>query len=220
MKKITILFDLDGTLIDSTDAILESFAYAFGKFDVKVPQKEKILSLIGHPLDFMFLHLGVAEEMVQNYVDAYKERYRVISKEKTSLLFGAREAVELASSFATLGVVTTKTAKYSAELLEHMKIMHFFEVLIGREDVIHPKPHPEPILKAMHKIDARKEHTWMIGDTCLDIKSANDATISSIAVLCGYGNERELRRCSKYVKEGVLEAVELIRKVENTDLFK
>jgi phosphoglycolate phosphatase len=130
-----ILFDLDGTLIDSTEAILESFGVAFKTFEVDVPADDLIKAEIGHPLDHMFSTLGVEEEKVWDYVHAYKMHYRKISCAKTVLLPEAREAVELASRHATLGVVTTKTAKYSIELLEHMGLMSYFEVLIGREDV-------------------------------------------------------------------------------------
>ncbi|HFD14318.1 MAG TPA: HAD family hydrolase, partial [Epsilonproteobacteria bacterium] len=127
-----ILFDLDGTLIDSTEAILESFAVAFKHFNDAVPNDEAIKAEIGYPLDAMFTTLGVEETKVWEYVAAYKMHYREISCAKTVLLKDAKKAVELAHKHATLGVVTTKTAKYSVELLEHMELMHYFEVLIGR----------------------------------------------------------------------------------------
>ncbi|WP_187647400.1 HAD family hydrolase [Nitrosophilus labii] len=212
MKKITILFDLDGTLIDSTEAILESFDFAFKKFGLKTPEKKEILKLIGHPLDFMFLHLGIKEN-IKEFVDAYKENYRTVSKEKTVLLPNAKEAIKEASKFAVLGVVTTKTGLYSKELLKHFGVMKFFECLIGREDVIYPKPHPEPILKALHKLNANKDHTWMIGDTCLDIDSAQRAGIKGVAVLSGYGYFKTLQRCSEFIKKDSLEAVNIIKKI-------
>lgn len=212
MKKVTILFDLDGTLIDSTEAILESFDYAFKKFSLPTPQKEKILSLIGHPLDFMFLHLG--QKDTKKFVEAYKENYRKISKIKTKLLPNAKDAIKEAYSFAKLGVVTTKTGLYSKELLEYFDVMKYFDVLIGREDVIYPKPHPEPILKAIHFLDAKKEHCWMIGDTCLDIESANASLIKSVAVTSGYGSLEELKRCSLHIKNSSFEAIKFIKHLE------
>ena len=129
----TILFDLDGTLIDSTEAILESFGVAYETFGRSVPDDDAIKKLIGHPLDLMFAMLGVAHFEVDSYVDAYKEHYRIISRKKTFLLPLGLEAIKEASRIATLGVVTTKTARYSEELLEHMGVMHYFKILIGRE---------------------------------------------------------------------------------------
>ena len=209
---VTILFDLDGTLIDSTEAILLSFYDTFEKHRFPSPPKEKILALIGHPLDFMFKHLGVERDRVEEFVQTYKYFYRGRSKPMTKWLPEAFEAVKEAASFAKLGVVTTKTGRYSKELLEHMGALKYFEVVIGREDVIHPKPHPEPILKALHFMNSLKDKSWMIGDTCLDIVSANRTGIKSIAVKSGYGDLSELQNCSNHIKECAFEAVKFIRK--------
>ncbi len=205
-----ILFDLDGTLIDSTEAILESFDVAFGHFGVAMPSAEKITAEIGHPLDKMFLSLGISETEVWEYVGVYKAHYRQISREKTFLLPGAEMAVRRASEIARLGVVTTKTAKFSIELLEHMKLMHYFEVMIGREDVEYPKPHPEPILTALSKFKMGKNKCWMIGDTCMDMLSAREAGVTGIAVTSGYGKRQQLLKCSSLVTENALDAVSSI----------
>jgi phosphoglycolate phosphatase len=210
LKETTILFDLDGTLIDSTEAILESFDAAYAAFGESAPEEEAIKALIGYPLDLMFSSMGVAKERVNGYVDAYKRHYRMISREKTVLLPGAREAVEEAATFARLGVVTTKTARYSRELLEHMGLMHRFDVLIGREDVTHPKPHPEPIHLALERMSSSKEACWMVGDTLLDIDAALAAGVKPVAVSCGYGEASSLADRCKMVFPDAQSAVAAI----------
>jgi len=212
MEKI-ILFDLDGTLIDSTEAILESFAYAFQSFGETVPSDERIKAEIGHPLDMMFATLGVEENKIWDHVAAYKEHYRKISREKTFLLPGAKDAVVLAKSHATLGVVTTKTAKYSIELLEHMGLMQYFDVLIGREDVTHPKPDPEPIYKALSKLSCDTNNIWMIGDTQMDMLAAKAAKINSAGLTCGYGSFESLEKYTNNIFENALDAVTFIAKL-------
>ena len=207
---MVILFDLDGTLIDSTEAILESFSVAFKTFDTPVPHEDLIKAEIGHTLDDMFATLGVEEAHVDAHVQAYKMHYRKISCAKTVLLPEAKEAVELASKHATLGVVTTKTAKYSIELLEHMGLMSYFDVLVGREDVENPKPHPEPILKALSKLQSDKNRYWMIGDTPMDILAAKAAKIDSVAVTCGYADEASLLEHTENLSKSALEAVKYI----------
>ncbi len=220
MKKTVILFDLDGTLIDSTDAILKCFDDSFKHFDLPTPDDEKIKALIGHPLDYMYLHLGIEKERVWDFVDVYKMHYRERSKPMTYFLPEAVEAIKLAATFARLGIVTTKTGTYSRILLEHMGVMDYFEVLIGREDVTHPKPHPEPIRKALHqmKVSHLDSDVWMIGDTCLDTVSAKDAGIKAIGVKCGYGSEEELSRCSDYLQNNTLMAVKYIKKYNKADI--
>ncbi len=213
MKKETvILFDLDGTLIDSTEAILKCFDDSFKHFELPTPPPDEIKSLIGHPLDFMYLHLGIDASKVWDFVDVYKQHYRKRSKPMTKFLPYAKEAIVEASSFARVGVVTTKTGEYSQILLEHMNVMHHFEVLIGREHVIHPKPHPEPILKALQQMNTKaSDDVWMIGDTCMDMVSANDASINGVGVLSGYGKKEELQRCSKFLQNDALSAIRLIK---------
>ena len=210
---MTILFDLDGTLIDSTEAILESFHHAYDLHEAEQPQDEAIKVLIGHPLDIMFAQLGVEEAEVWDYVKSYKEHYRVISTQKTVLLPAAQEAVALASTFARLGIVTTKTGAYSRVLMEHFGLMDYFEVLIGREDVRHPKPHAEPINKAVEKMGVEKEGCWIIGDTRLDLQSAKNAGIGSVGVLSGYDNAEQLRTLTDIIVDDALLAVKQLKKM-------
>ncbi len=207
---MTILFDLDGTLIDSTEAILESFEVALGAYEEAVFDEESIKREIGHPLDAMFRTLGVPETMVWEHVGAYKAHYRKIACEKTVLLPGALDAVRLAHEHAVIGVVTTKTALYSKEMLEYMGIMHYFGTLIGREDVAHPKPHPEPIFKALSKLKVDTTDCWMVGDTPMDMEAAAKAGIQSIAVTCGYAGLPVLQKMTPNVAKSALEAVQFI----------
>ncbi len=209
---MTILFDLDGTLIDSTEAILESFHNSYDVFKMIHPSDQEIKLLIGHPLDVMYVSLGVEGQKVWEMVNTYKQHYRKISTQKTQLLPFAREAVELASKNARLGIVTTKTGRYSRILMEHFELMQHFEVLIGREDVQNPKPHPEPINKAIEFLKVNKEDCWMVGDTRMDLIAAKSAGIKSVAVVSEYEPLEELKKHTDIIKTNALEAVQTILK--------
>jgi phosphoglycolate phosphatase len=217
-----ILFDLDGTLIDSTDAIVETFHHSFRVHNFLHVEDEKIKVLIGYPLDVMYKELGVSDDKIWDFVATYKEEYRKISTLKTELLPNAIEAVKKASEFATLGIVTTKTGKYSKVLMEHFELMNYFEVLIGREDVENPKPHEEPILKALEKLDTKNREIWMIGDTKLDLISAKNANVNSIGVLCGYGEKDTLKKFTDVILNDALEATIFLqnRKKQHTSSTK
>ncbi len=189
MKK-TILFDLDGTLIDSIDAILNSFQGAFKILGLTPKNNEEIKNLIGYPLEHMFKILYHEKaHLIQEFVLAYREIYSQIYLEQTTLL-------ELAFEIADLGIVTTKGGKFTPLLLEHLGVKKFFKTLITLEDITNPKPHAEPILLALEKMQKTKENAYMIGDTILDIQAAMAANITPLALSCGYGDEDELKRYS------------------------
>ncbi len=206
-----ILFDLDGTLIDSTDAIVSTFHYSFDVHETNHPTDKEIMDLIGYPLDIMYQELGIEESKIWDFVATYKEEYRKISTQKTELLECAVDAVKCASEFATLGVVTTKTGSYSEILMEHFGLMKYFEVLIGREHVQNPKPHQEPILKALEKLVIDSKEIWMIGDTKLDLISAEKAGVNSIGVLTGYDTKAVLQKHTDVIFCDALEAVRYLK---------
>jgi len=212
VKKI-ILFDLDGTLIDSTEAILESFYHSLKHHEeVRNVTDEMITSQIGHTLQAMFAGVGISELNIEAHVATYKLHYREISRQKTFMLPNAIEAIQEASKFARLGIVTTKTGHYSRELLEHFGVMDYFEVLIGFENVANPKPHPEPILTALEQMRSGTDNVWMIGDTRLDLEASVRAGIDAVAVLTGYDNFEQLSIFDFIIKNDALEAVRTIAK--------
>jgi len=211
--KPIILFDLDGTLIDSTEAILESFHHSLHTHGNRTDVSDTMVtSQIGHPLEVMFSAVGIDPSMIDAHVSTYKLFYREIARQKTVLLPDASTAIREASAFARLGIVTTKTGLYSRELMEHFELMEYFEVLIGREHVENPKPHPEPIWTALEQMSGKRETAWMIGDTRLDIEAAKRAGIESVAVSCGYDNEKQLLTLTNIIKPNALEAVRYIAK--------
>lgn len=213
MKENIILFDLDGTLIDSTDAIVSTFLHSFKEMNYNFEGSiEDIKSLIGYPLDIMYQDLGIGKDVVWDFVASYKNRYKKISTQKTTLLPDALKAVQLAAKIGRVSVVTTKTRLYTMPLLEHFEMSEHFEIVTGRENVESPKPHPEPILITLEQMNYDKDihNVWMIGDTKLDLIAANAANIDSIAVLCGYGKEEELKEFTPNISINALSAVKFI----------
>lgn len=209
-KQKTILFDLDGTLIDSTSAILEAFKVALQGTSVRFDE-ERIKAMIGFPLDVMFANLGFMGAQIDERIEAYKARYLQIHLSQTTLLPRVKEALQLAHDFATLAVVTTKGTVSSKAILRNLSVLHLFGAVVGRDDVSEPKPSGEPILRALQLLDKDKMHAFMVGDTHLDIKAAQNAEISPIAVSCGYESVESLKKHNIIIKANAYEAVEFIK---------
>lgn len=208
-KNKIILFDLDGTLIDSTEAVYEGFCEAFKHHNKEIPHKESVSTLIGHTLEDMFHSLGIPKNECKKYINIYKEHYRKICNKKTTLLKNAKESILKADEFAYLGIVTTKTGLYSKALLEHFNVLQYFQCVIGRENVTYAKPDKEPILKALESFpkNIAKQDIFMIGDTPLDILAADNAEIKSFGVLSGYSSLELLQKYTNNLAKDSLDAV-------------
>jgi phosphoglycolate phosphatase len=111
--------------------------------------------------------------------------------------------------------VTTKTGYYSRVLMEHFGLMEHFDVLIGREDVQNPKPHAEPIFRALEKLESANKEIWMIGDTKLDLIAAKNANVNSIGVLSGYGTHESLKEFTDMIFNDAFEAMKYLQKRKN-----
>lgn len=214
MYKKTILFDLDGTLIDSTSAILKGFDDAFKAFGQTPKDHEWVKSLIGFPLDIAFEKLGIPKEKTQDYITAYRNTYKDIYIDQTYLLPLAKESVEEASLFANLAVVTTKSSKFSKPLLDHLGIGKYFQVIIGRDDVIYPKPNAEPIFLALDRLEKDTKDAFMIGDTHLDILAAKNASITPIAVTSGYESKESLQEFNVLMFENTYQVVQYLKNIQ------
>lgn len=207
--KNAILFDIDGTIFDSTDAIVNAFKTSF-KFHKKENfNEEKLKKLIGYPLDIIFENLGVKIDEIPSFIEIYAQKYHQISKSQTHFTINAKRAIKFAFEFANLGIVTTKNSNSTKDLLKYFEIVNFFKVVIGKNNVVNPKPDSEPILAALKDLEFQK--AFMIGDTKLDLIAAQNAKITPIAVTCGYGEISELKKYTDFIFPDVFEAVKFIK---------
>jgi phosphoglycolate phosphatase len=185
------VFDLDGTLIDSTDAIVESYFHAYDTLGVVRPERAQIIKSIGIPLADQFRLLGGVE--VDVAVEVYRDRYKDLSLEKTTLLPGVEEGLHTISNQGiSVGFATSKR-RYAAEpLLEHLGVLSHFAARIGPEDVARPKPDPEAVFQALEQLDVKPDQAVFVGDTEFDVGAGLAANVRTLCVTTGYATRDEL----------------------------
>ncbi|MDO9629914.1 MAG: HAD-IA family hydrolase [Acholeplasmataceae bacterium] len=180
----TVLFDLDGTLIETTQIILDTFVETFEKFlpEVKLTNDE-LTNLLGQTLFKTFEFYTDSQEKLDEIIKYYREvSNQKIENGLKAYPFALETLVYLKKKGATVGVVTSKMRKIATYHLEITGLLPYIDGIIGYEDVLEHKPHPEPIIKALELFGAKKKSTIYVGDHENDIKAAKKAGIYACAV--------------------------------------
>jgi pyrophosphatase PpaX len=177
----TLIFDVDGTLVDSTRLILETFHQTFRALGLPDRSDEEILSRVGKPLHVQVreLHPERERELYDTYQELYRRNHDLLIRE----IPGIREALRtLAEGGYRLGVVTSKRRFSTRRDLESFRLQPFFEVVITAEDTGKHKPDPEPVLEALYRLGSVPGEAAFIGDSPYDLRSAHSAGVTAGAV--------------------------------------
>ncbi|GMV91325.1 MAG: 5'-nucleotidase [Candidatus Hydrogenedentota bacterium] len=186
-----VCFDLDGTLIDSTEAIVESFYHTFDAFKEPRPTRDAIVNSIGYVLEEQFSLLSTQDPVECTKV--YRAYYEKICCPKTTLMPGTRECLQaLHDAGLEIAFATSKRRKYSEMILEHLGVLDFFSVRLGPDDVSKPKPDPEVVLKACEMLHVTPQQLLFVGDMHFDVLAAREAGVRCLCVTTGYATREEL----------------------------
>ncbi len=181
MRYQTVLFDLDGTILDTNELILQSFMYTLERFFPGQYSREDVIPHMGDTLYNQMARFS--QEMAEELVDVYREHNEKIHDEYVQLVPHVMETVqELENMAVKMGVVTTKQRTTAVMGLRHYGLEQYMGTIITFQDVKYHKPHPEPVLKAMEDLDADPAKTVMVGDSSYDIRAAKEAGIDVAAV--------------------------------------
>src|SRR5699024_4885489 len=156
----TVLFDLDGTLIDTNELIVVSFEYTFQKYDLTFT-REEVMKFNGPPLKETFHKID--PHRAGAMLETYREHNLFHHDKYLKVYPYVFETIkQLKDKQIKLGVVTTKMRKVAMMGLDFTRLAPFFESIITFDDVLHAKPHPEPVIKAMEQLNAEAQSTLMI----------------------------------------------------------
>jgi len=210
-----ILFDLDGTLAETDDQIIEDLARRLGPLQGFFPDENArpyvrrwVMRL--EPVAAWWLARLDAVDLDDDAFRGVKRIRRLLGYRKTSeleIVPGTGLALRNLRVRYRLGLVTTRDRRSTLRFLTHHHLDDLFDVVITRDDVRRLKPHPEPIFKAAETLGLSSEQCVMVGDTLADIRSARAANAAAVGVLTGFGGEDDLDEAD-LVLESVVELVQ------------
>ena len=170
----TLLFDLDGTLINTTDLIIASFTDTLDHYFPNQFSREEIVQFIGPPLKETFMKIDEkrCDELIRHYREHNHKYHDKLVKEYQ----GVYETIaSLKKKDYKMGVVTTKLRPTVNRGLKLGRLDSFFDVVVTLDDVNHAKPDPEPIYKALEQLDSAPSTSLMVGDSHHDILAGKNA---------------------------------------------
>ncbi len=190
----TILFDLDGTLVDSTDLIAESWRHTMRIHFEDPPPEEVWLSTLGQPLRAQLGYLVDSAEEIQAMIDTYLE-HNLREHERFIRSFPevGETLVDLRGRGVRTGVVTSKASVGTARSLAACSLDEaLFDVIVTSDEPVPHKPNPAPILLALERLNAEAGSAAYVGDSVWDMRAGHAAGVTTIAALWGPFSEREL----------------------------
>lgn len=191
MKK-TILFDLDGTLTDSGEGIINCAILALEHFGCPIPTREQMRVFVGPPLHESFVKHGVPADKAEEAVAIYRSRYIPIGAYENTPYPGIRELLEnLKAQGHTLYVATSKPEGMSVDILKHFDLAKYFDRICGAS-MDTSRSSKDAVIAYLIAQNGRSDNMVMVGDTKFDVLGAKVHGIPCIGVSWGYGAQTDM----------------------------
>ena len=187
MTPKAVFFDLDGTLTDSGEGIINCATLALEHFGLPVPSRQEMRVFVGPPLDKTFIRFGVPEDKAQEAINVFRSRYLVTGKFENTPYPGIRELLTtLKQQGHRLFVATSKPETTAVEILNKFQLADFFECICGAT-FDGTRSHKTDVIAYLLKQIGNPKHILMVGDTEFDVLGAADHGIATVGVSWGYG---------------------------------
>ena len=186
MPPLTVLFDLDGTLIDSVELILLSKQYAFESRGLPAPNDREWLKWLGTPLRTTFQRFTDDPAEVERFIGAYRE-YQFAHHDRLLRPYPgiAETLTALRDTGHPIGIVTSKSVELSERGLSHLGLLEFVDTIVGADSTERHKPDPEPVRVALERLHAAPKRALFVGDSVHDMHAGNAAGVPTVAALWG-----------------------------------
>lgn len=193
MTKKAVFFDLDGTLTDSGEGIMNCATLALNHFGLPVPSRQEMRIFVGPPLDQTFIRFGVPADQTDEAIRVFRSRYMTVGKFENFPYPGIREMLEsLQAQGHRLFVATSKPEVLANEVLSHFDLSKFFEKICGAT-LDGSRSHKEDVIRYLLAQVTDVSDVIMVGDTAYDVIGAAAHSIPCIGVSWGYGTQEDMK---------------------------
>ena len=186
-----IMFDMDGTLIDSGFAITNTINYVRENLGFDKLEKDFILEKVNDPSINSAEFFYGTKEFTPQQTKLFEEYYNIHCLTDLVIYDGIAQLIKDLSKDFTLAVATNANSDYAHKMLKHVGIVHHFQTILGYDSVTKPKPHPEMVHKILDKHNILKHNAQLIGDSHKDIMAATNAGVDSVLVNWGFSNHEK-----------------------------
>jgi pyrophosphatase PpaX len=186
VKIRAVLYDFDGTLADSTELIMRCYRHTMERHLGAAPPDEEWLSGFGTPLEPQIRRFARSEDEFASMLESYREHQRAHHDTLLRPFPGASEVIDrLATRGVALAIVTSKHRRGTLRGLELCGLLSAFREIVTPEDVVNPKPHPEPVTTALRRLGVEAHEAIFVGDSPHDIIAGRKAGVSTVGALWG-----------------------------------
>lgn len=208
MHHKAVFFDLDGTLTDSGEGIINCASLALEHFGLPVPSREEMGVFVGPPLDKTFVEFGVPEDKTQEAIDVFRSRYLVVGKFENAPYPGIHQLLErLKNQGHRLFVATSKPEVTAVEVLDKFELSPYFEIICGAT-FDGTRVHKADVIAYLLGIIGQQENVIMVGDTEFDVVGAAAHGIQTIGVSWGYGKVSAMEQAGAVAIAHTMEELE------------
>lgn len=200
-----IIFDLDGTLIDSLDDLTESVNYALTRQGLKPYHKDEVKYFVGNGMKSLIQHAinrlvedqiikkEESKKLIDTTLELFLEHYEKQCIQNTTAYYGVEEFLNQFKDQYKFAVLTNKSEYFTNKILTHLNLKDYLTHVLTGDVEIYKKPNPDGILKIQKDWGFKNHEILMMGDHYTDIQSAKSANVKSIFAIYGYGRLEGLK---------------------------
>ncbi len=197
-----LIFDLDGTLIDSSHDITDAINHAVRPLGIRPLTVTEIKEMVGSGITKLIEDLISTEKIVLDSKQPYNLKEEAVNRfleyYSAHLLDNTTAYPQVKETLSKLGrykkaVISNKREGFSKMVLEGVNLLEFFDVVLGSDSISERKPSPVPVFEVLKRLDVSKSETVIIGDSNFDIEAGKAAGVKTVAVTYGYRSKEALK---------------------------